>query len=145
MFNNKLRNGLLLLSLFEGLNYLLMEPYLLDPYIFEEFVSNSLIIFGICLATTQNLNPWIILVLVITWIGIVGLFVHSDLEFIEEGNIKTILKIKIIFIKSFWSWIGIICFGIIARSVYYDGILVILSLFHKRHSETVSNTEFINV
>jgi len=129
MSNYKLRNGILLFCILEGLNYLLMEHYVLDPNIFEEFVSNSLIIAGIGLVTIQNLNTWIILGLIISWIGIIEFFIQSNLDLIEEGWIKTILRYKIFFANTFWFWASLCSFAIIVRSVYYDAILIILDIF----------------
>jgi hypothetical protein len=43
--------------------------------------------------------------------------------------IKNILYLKIFFASSFWILIGALCGCVVAKSVYYDGVLVVLSLF----------------
>jgi len=152
MSNYKLKNVFVLLSILEGLNYLLMGPYLSDPNIFEEFVANILIILGIGVAfivsilMPKYLNTWIILSLIISWIGIIRFFIQSDLDLIEEGWIKIILRYKIFLANIFWFWISLFSFAIIVKSVYYDGILVILNIASKPNPELIDiNIQTINV
>jgi len=76
----------------------------------------------------EYFNIWIILGLLISWIGIIGLFIQSDLELIKDGWIKTILEYKIFFVNIFWFSIGLFSFAIIIKSVYYDAILLVLNI-----------------
>ncbi len=144
MLISKIRNCFLVLSLLEGLNYLLTGPYLSDKIIYEEYVANSLIIAGMCLLTIQNLNKVVLLGLIITWIGFIELFFITDIDLFENGWIKRIFVIKMFFVKTLIYWIGFVSICILAKSIYYDGILLILSIFNKTNQE-LTNSQISNV
>lgn len=141
MLINKKLNILAVLFGLELVNYLLMEPYLSDSNMFGEFVSNSLIIIGLGLGwvwtSTRNLNILIWLLGGIVWIGLVGLVTNTNS--ISDGWVRSILQVKLFFVSSFWIVIGIGCVGIIVRSVYYDGILLILSLLNPGPNSSPAN------
>lgn len=149
MLTSRLANGLIILVGLEYLNYLLLEPYLVYSNIFKEFISNSLIIGGIGIVCLQKINYWQLFGFIFTWIGMIGFVVSSDINLIEDGWIKSILVVKIFFVKTFWFWIGLVCLSIIIRSVYYDGILLIIKylqqVINPEKMKTSSSLEFVQV
>ncbi len=149
MLTSRLANGLIILVGLEYLNYLLLEPYLVYSNIFKEFISNSLIIGGIGIVCLQKINYWQLFGFIFTWIGMIGFVVSSDINLIEDGWIKSILVVKIFFVKTFWFWIGLVCLSIIIRSVYYDGVLLIIKylqqVINPEKMKTSSSLEFVQV
>ncbi len=149
MLTSRLANGLIILVGLEYLNYLLLEPYLVYSNIFKEFISNSLIIGGIGIVCLQKINYWQLFGFIFTWIGMIGFVVSSDINLIEDGWIKSIVVVKIFFVKTFWFWIGLVCLSIIIRSVYYDGVLLIIKylqqVINPEKMKTSSSLEFVQV
>lgn len=149
MLTSRLANGLIILVGLEYLNYLLLEPYLVYSNIFKEFISNSLIIGGIGIVCLQKINYWQLFGFIFTWIGMIGFVVSSDINLFEDGWIKSILVVKIFFVKTFWFWIGLVCLSIIIRSVYYDGVLLIIKylqqVINPEKMKTSSSLEFVQV
>ncbi len=120
--------------------------YMITYGVVEEFISNSLIILGVGLVYFPQ-NKILVIVQTFIWLTVLGLLGASksalDLGLIQNEWEKSILEFKLCVAKAFLISTVCVCLYLIVRSVYYDGILLVLSVFCK--TKPVTQDKISNV
>ena len=119
-----------------------LVPWISDPYVYQEFLSNNLVLVGICVIywvstkfTYSRKNFWV--GITAGWVGLASKLSSPDpMNLPLEIFLLVYIKAQII---NLLCWIiGLGCLYIIGKSVYYDGILVIWNFFLPRSQQTYS-------